>query len=178
MTNFCSNCGTRLVPGESFCHHCGAKVMQTNPAPARPVSQQYPNGAPRQVQQPIRQPQRQPMQPVPNQQPQNRDRPLQPTGKEHSNAMIVLTIILAVVLVVEGLVAGLWFPGFFHVGKRLFGSGRVDVQQEKRMQVLQQRNTDQTAISASAYTTAQTDPMRRISESRRSQSQNPENRHL
>ena len=131
MTNFCSNCGTRLVPGESFCHHCGAKVMQTNPAPARPVSQQNPNGAPRQVQQPIRQPQRHPMQPVPNQQPQNRDRPPQPTGKEHSNAMIVLTIILAVVLVVEGLVAGLWFPGFFHVGKRLFGSGRVDVQQGK-----------------------------------------------
>ena len=31
--------------------------------------------------------------------------------------MIVLTIILSVVLVVEGVVAGLWFPGFFNLGR-------------------------------------------------------------
>lgn len=40
--------------------------------------------------------------------------------------MIVLTIILSVVLVIEGVAAGLWFPGFFNVGKGLFGSGHGD----------------------------------------------------
>ena len=138
MTNFCSKCGTRLNPGESFCHQCGAGVVQTNTAPpvtdqARPVQ-----ARPAEQRQPIQpvqnyHPQRRPVQPVQNQQqrppiqsvpnrqqfqpPQNRNLPRQSDGKKHSTALIVLTIILSVVLVVEGVVAGLWFPGFFNLGR-------------------------------------------------------------
>ena len=156
MTNFCSKCGTRLNPGESFCHQCGAGVVQTNTAPpetdqARPAEQRSGanNGASNQAQPQVRQqrqpqrqpiqpvqnyhPQRRPVQPVQNQQqrppiqsvpnrqqfqpPQNRNLPRQSDGKKHSTALIVLTIILSVVLVVEGVVAGLWFPGFFNLGR-------------------------------------------------------------
>ena len=174
MTNFCSKCGTRLNPGESFCHQCGAGVVQTNTAPpvtdqarpvqARPAEQRSGanNGASNQAQPQVRQqrqpqrqpiqpvqnyhpqrrpvqpvqnqhPQRRPVQPVQNQQqrppiqsvpnrqqfqpPQNRNLPRQSDGKKHSTALIVLTIILFVVLVVEGVVAGLWFPGFFNLGR-------------------------------------------------------------
>lgn len=156
MTNFCSKCGTRLNPGESFCHQCGAGVVRTNTAPpvtdqARPAEQRSGanNGASNQAQPQVRQqrqpqrqpiqpvqnyhPQRRPVQPVQNQQqrppiqsvpnrqqfqpPQNRNLPRQSDGKKHSTALIVLTIILSVVLVVEGVVAGLWFPGFFNLGR-------------------------------------------------------------
>lgn len=127
MEQFCRNCGTQLIPGSAFCPNCGAKTVQTSPQ-AQPDKQRGNNRVTppqpyRQPQQPYRrpmqpvqnqQPYRRPVQPVQNQQhyPQPQQPPQRQNGQKRSYFMMILTICLSVILVVEGVVAGLWYPGF------------------------------------------------------------------
>ena len=87
MANFCRKCGTGLIPGQAFCPNCGQAVAAAQP-------QQYQQTQPQYGQ---RQPQYQ-----------------QPSGQKRKKSMVILTVFLAVLLVAEGVIAGLWYPGFFN----------------------------------------------------------------
>ncbi len=120
MANFCENCGTKLTPDAAFCPGCGAKTAQSTtdgvqtrrdrsvyaePNQSKPVNR-YPNyryGTPLQAQQRPQQPQ---------QQYQER-----PAGRKLPNGLVILTVALAVILAIEGVVAGVWYPGFFNPQK-------------------------------------------------------------
>lgn len=121
MANFCSNCGTQLTPGGVFCHVCGAKTVQNNPQ-AQPDNQRGKSCVmPQQYRQPPMQHYRRPVPPVQNQQQQPyrqpRQQPQRQNGQKRSHFMMILTICLSVILVVEGVVAGLWYPGFLRFGE-------------------------------------------------------------
>ena len=139
MANYCSNCGTKLKPDQAYCHECGAKVVQTNTDTplvesyqARPVqvrvdnhSGEYNNDKPMQDHQQVKKPKqrqnRQSKQAAKKQRPQQqKNQQLQqsqrPNGRKHSTSLGILTVFLTFILVVESVVAGLWYPGFFNRG--------------------------------------------------------------
>ena len=146
MANFCENCGTKLTPGVAFCPECGAKIEQSaaaaqprqaQPQQAQPVNQRpvYNYAAPKQAQQAQQQyqpqqPQQQYQQPQQQYQQQYRQ-PQQPqyqyqqtqSGQSgtprRKNSFVILTVFLAVILAIEGVIACFWYPGFLRTG----GSG-------------------------------------------------------
>ena len=101
MAHFCEHCGTRLSDGAQFCPECGARIAQTQPQ--QPQQQNY---------------QQQPYQQVAYQKPS----PTAPAEKKsqstpkRSKGFMIAVIALAVVMAIEGVIAGVWYPGFFTGG--------------------------------------------------------------
>ena len=92
---FCGKCGSKLTPGSSFCPNCGAKA-------AVPHSGNTPVQAP-----------------TPVREIYAGARP----KKKRSPGLTALIITLSVTLAAEGVVAGIWFPGFFNPGDSSGGGG-------------------------------------------------------
>lgn len=120
MAKFCENCGAKLPEGSVFCAECGYRIPDALTAqrqqPAQPAYQQPEYHQPAQ---PIYQKPVQPVYPQPVQ--QVYQQPLyhqqQSAAKpKKSSALTVLIIVLAVILAAEGVVAGIWLPGFFSGG--------------------------------------------------------------
>ena len=105
MAKFCDYCGARIEPGEKFCSACGGKLDDNGSSFEQKPPVAYQN------------------QPKPTIPPQNRgqgsysvpinkQKPPSPPiyGKTNYTALIVF---LVIIMVVQGTIAGLWFPGFF-----------------------------------------------------------------
>ena len=120
MADFCRNCGAKLTEGTAFCPHCGtriAPVTNTSPQPAQAPVQQ-PRAYMQQQQVPVQQQPAygQPMQQAPVYAPA--PQPKQKASHGHKKSTRALAVILTVVLVIEGTIAGLWFPGFLRLQKK------------------------------------------------------------
>ena len=89
MTMFCEKCGTKLEAGDVFCPNCGHRAAPERPAGAY---QQPPVGQPYQPAQP------------------------QSSGPKRSSGFKIAVVILAVLMAVEAVIAGIRYPGFFTGG--------------------------------------------------------------
>ena len=111
---FCENCGTRIPDGGVFCPNCGHRNMtaasHTNHQTSanNPSQQNITTNRPNAVRQPYVRSDNQ--QPMPN-------RYQSPVSQRHSKKSIFLSVALSVILVVEGVIAGVWYPGFFNPQK-------------------------------------------------------------
>lgn len=125
---YCQGCGAELTPGELYCPECGHQVPQEQTQNTQPQNtvigkQYFP-------------PSMQEKQPAQNTQTQQTDAyyqspqntaPVYKTktaaARKRSPLMTILIVSLAIVLAVEGVISGVWFPGFFTGGSR--GGGGV-----------------------------------------------------
>lgn len=93
MAHFCEKCGAGLSDGAQFCPECGARIAQSQPR--QQLSRQ--------------QPYQQPAIPAPTDK-------KRPAGPKRSKGFMIAVIALAVIMGVEGVIAGVWYPGFFTGG--------------------------------------------------------------
>lgn len=109
MANFCQHCGTPLSQEAAFCPNCGTPVgnIPQQPVQSQPQQPYYPPA-------PETYPQQAYQQPAYYQPPVQQ--PAQNTGKKKSTGLTVLIIVLVILLAAEGVVAGIWLPGFFTGG--------------------------------------------------------------
>ena len=115
MANFCANCGAKLSQEAIFCPVCGTRTASQ---PAGNNAPQTYQTAPQQPVQPTPQQAYQPAQPVyPPQYQQSAPVQKEQKPKKKSSALTALIIVLVAVIAVEGVIAGIWYPGFFTGGK-------------------------------------------------------------
>ena len=103
MANFCRNCGGQLAPGAKFCPKCGTKIQ---PA-AGPGGAQNTRPAPESRIQPAAGPSGAAGAGAQSTRPARSSRKRQKAAGRSG-----LSILLAVVMLVEFLIAGLKYPGF------------------------------------------------------------------
>ena len=95
MAKFCKYCGAQLRDGAKFCNKCGARFDGAPAQTKAPVHSEAPAySAPVQTAAPVI----------------SKKQVKKAAKKSVSTGLIIL---LAAILAVEGVVAGLWFPGFF-----------------------------------------------------------------
>lgn len=92
MERHCNGCGSPIRDGEVFCSECGCRITQY---PQQPVQQAQADFQPQNYQ----------YSPVIQQTPKT---------QKHGKASVITSIVLAAVLLVEGVIAGIWYPGFFN----------------------------------------------------------------